>query len=188
MNRISRQLLKIAREINALDEEEQKLDIAQKQGKKYILHHKEGNLWRIQACKDFVCQDEKIKKGDFGSLIESEKNLSHDGNCWVYDDAKVFGRAQISEDARVQDTAQVSDDAKVFGRACVVDHAKVYGNACVYGNAYVDNSLVQENAQFFGNAKIYNNAVIYGDAKIYGNAQIWSDVKVNYDVKDKEIK
>ena len=69
MNKISKQLLKIAREVKALDEEgdgsgfqfyhdqenneQERLDMAQKQGKKYILHHKEGNLWRIQACKDF---------------------------------------------------------------------------------------------------------------------------------------
>ena len=39
------------------------------------------------ACKDFG----NIKKGDFGGYVESEKNLSHEGNCWVYDGAKVYG-------------------------------------------------------------------------------------------------
>ena len=86
MNRISKQLLLIAREIKALDEEgngsgfqlwhdhenaeQERLDIVQKQGKKYILHHKEKDLWRIQACKDFS----DVKKGDFGGLIQKEDN------------------------------------------------------------------------------------------------------------------
>ena len=86
MNRISKQLLLIAREIKALDEEgngsgfqlwhdhenaeQERLDIVQKQGKKYILHHKEKGLWRIQACKDFS----DVKKGDFGGLIQKEDN------------------------------------------------------------------------------------------------------------------
>ena len=106
MNRISKQLLKIAREVSALDEEgdgsgfqiwhdhenaeQERLDIAQKQGKKYILHHKEGSLWRIQACKNFG----GVKKGDFGGLIASEKNLSHDGNCWVYNNANSTQKRQ----------------------------------------------------------------------------------------------
>lgn len=34
-------------------------------------------LYRIEALKDFG----KIKKGDKGGFIESEKNLTHDGNA-----------------------------------------------------------------------------------------------------------
>ena len=33
--------------------EQDRLDEAEKQGKKYILHHKERGFWRIQACKNF---------------------------------------------------------------------------------------------------------------------------------------
>ncbi|WP_375607463.1 MULTISPECIES: hypothetical protein [unclassified Bartonella] len=48
-------------------------------------------LHRIRALRDFG----KVKKGDLGGFIEKEKNLGHDGNCWVYDDAKVLERATI---------------------------------------------------------------------------------------------
>ena len=52
--------------------------------KKYELipSDKEG-LYRIKAVKDFS----NVKKGDIGGYIEGEKNLSHDGNCWIYDNA-----------------------------------------------------------------------------------------------------
>ena len=200
MNRISKELLKIAREITALDEEgdgssfqilhdqdnfeQNQLDMAEKQGKKYILHHKDGNLWRIKACKDF----NDVKKGDFGGLIQSERNLSHEGNCWVYDSAQVYDYAQVYDNAKVYEralvcyNAQVYDNAQIFGRACIFENAQVYGNAKVYLNA-----------QVYGQAKVYDSAQVYdyawvsGDASVCGNAKIHGEANVDYDVKDQEI-
>ena len=37
-------------------------------------------LHRIRALKDFA----DVKAGDLGGYVESEDNLSHEGNCWVY--------------------------------------------------------------------------------------------------------
>ena len=188
MNRISRELLSIAREIKALDEEgdgsgfqyyhdqenyeQEMFDRAQKEGKKYILHHKEGKLWRIQACKNFS----HIFKGDFGGLIESENNLSQKGDCWisdnaqVYDKAKVYGNAQVYGDAIVSDFAQVHGNAKVSGISTVIsDFAQVYENAQI-----CDYSQVCANAQVCGSAVIQNSTI---------SGMAWID----YNVKDKEI-
>ena len=55
-------------------------------------------LYRIEAVKEFA----DVKKGDKGGWIESENNLSQDGNCWIYDNAKVY-----------------DDDARVMGNACI---------------------------------------------------------------------
>ena len=83
--------------------------------KKYRLTEettKVGNrtLYRIQALRDFG----NVTKGDIGGYIESEKNLSQDGNAWVYGNARVYG------DARVSGNAQVSGDAdiKTTGDIC----------------------------------------------------------------------
>ena len=72
-------------------------------------------LYRIEALKDFS----DVKAGDLGGYIESEDNLSHDGNAWVYDNACV------------------RDNAWVYDNACVRDNAWVYDNACVRDNAWV---------------------------------------------------
>ena len=40
----------------------------------------------------------RISTGEIGGFIESEKNLAHDGDAWVY------GAAQVSGDARVKDS------------------------------------------------------------------------------------
>ena len=44
-------------------------------------------LHRIKALRNFG----DVKAGDIGGWIESEKNLSHDGLCWVYDKASDVG-------------------------------------------------------------------------------------------------
>ena len=43
-----------------------------------------------------------MKKGNLGGWIESEDNLSHDGNCWVFDEAGVYGAAEIGGNAVVK--------------------------------------------------------------------------------------
>ena len=75
-------------------------------------------LHRIQALRDFG----RVKAGDLGGYIEKEDNLSHEGDCWVDDDAKVFGKARVYEHARV------FDNAWVYGKARVFDDAEVCGN------------------------------------------------------------
>ena len=78
-------------------------------------------LKRIRALKDFG----DVEKGDIGGWIEKEENLSHIGDCWVYDSAKVY------------DSAEVYGSAKVYGSAEVSCLAEVYGSAKVYGSAEV---------------------------------------------------
>lgn len=93
---------------------EEKLKTYQeKMNKKYILtdektgvHDDHGTLlYRIKAIRDF----KDVKVGDLGGFVESEKNLSQDGNSWVFDNAKVF------DDAEVYGNAKVTGDAKVYG-------------------------------------------------------------------------
>ena len=64
--------------------------------KKYRLTEettKVGNrpLYRIQALRDFG----NVKEGDFGGYIESEKNLSQDGDASVSGNAVVYGKAEL---------------------------------------------------------------------------------------------
>ena len=102
-------------------------------------------LHRIRALKDFGY----VEAGDLGGWIEKEENLSHDGRCWVYGTARVYGDAQVSGDAWVYGTA------------------RVYGNAQVSGDAWVsDDARVSGNAQVSGYARVFGNAWVAGDAEI----------------------
>ena len=126
-------------------------------------------LFRIKALVAFG----NVEKGELGGFIEKEDNLSHDGEAWVYGDARVSGNALVSGDARVYGDARVSDNALVYGNAWVSGNAQVSGNARVSGNAWVyGNARVSGNAWVSGNAQVYGDALVYGNAWVSGNAQV----------------
>ena len=93
----------------------------------------EGNLFRIKALKDF----EDVKKGDLGGLVSGEHNLSQQGKCWVYNNARVFGNAIVFGNAKIYGNAIVFEDARVFGNAIIYGNARVFGNTVIFGNAEV---------------------------------------------------
>ena len=111
-------------------------------------------LYRIEALKDFC----NVKKGDKGGYVESEKNLSQDGDCWIH------GYAKVCNDAKVCGNAQIFNNAQIFGNAEIYYNAKVHCNAEVFDNACV-----------FGNAQVYGNAQVCGKAWVSGDAEIKND-------------
>ena len=159
-------------------------------------------LYRIKALRDFKCGGTCVHAGDLGGYIESEDNLSHEGSCWVFDDAKVYDSARVSDDACVSVTAEVSAYAEVYDQAVVSDyavvrgHAKVYGAAkvfemgyvighsevsgevCVSGTSTVDDSIVSDSAYITGDSNISKGAVVRGKATVSGNAIICGDAVV----------
>lgn len=78
-------------------------------------------LYRIEALKDFG----DVRKGDKGGFVESDKNLSQEGDCWVCGDAKVCGNAEVYGNALVRGDAEVCGNAKVYGNAEVRGDAKI---------------------------------------------------------------
>ncbi len=71
-------------------------------------------LHRIRALRDF----NDVKAGDLGGFIEKEENLSHEGNCWIYNNAKICGCARI------------------YGNAVIFGNAVIYGNAEIYNGKW----------------------------------------------------
>ncbi len=117
-------------------------------------------LFRIIALKSFL----DVQIGEFGGWVESEANLSQDGDCWVYDEAIIMDNAVVSEDAQIYDNAVVSEDAKVFGSAHVYNQAKVYGDAQVSDNVKLRNFVkVYGNSKLSGNFTLKNEFDIFGD-------------------------
>lgn len=121
------------------------------------IEHEGRTLYRIKALRDFS----SVKAGDIGGYVQSEDNLSHKRDCWVYDNAKVFNSAKIHDNAKVRGNAQIYGDAEVFGSARIHGNAKIYDEAGIF-----DNATVFENARVCNNARIKYNARVYGNAKI----------------------
>ena len=130
-------------------------------------------FYRVKALRDF----NDVKKGDIGGYIEGEKNLSHDGNCWIYDNAVVRDNARVFGNAIIRDNAVVHGDARIYDYVIVCDNAEVCGAAVVCNSANV-----YHNARVFGNAIIRNNAVVHGDARIYDYVIVCDNADVHGEV------
>lgn len=153
-----------------------------------------GTVYRIQALKDI---NDYIKKGDIGGWVSSENNLSHDGTCWidnnavvcekarvkdnayVYDNAMIYGHAIISGNAKVsgnaflEDECHVHGDARVFGTPIICDSANIYGNSAIFDVATIyDNAIVEEFGSVKENARVHGNCRITGIASISGDADV----------------
>lgn len=63
--------------------------------------------------------------------MQSEENLSQEGTCWIYDEAKVYDRSKVLDNAIITDLANVFDDSIVRKNAIVLDYNHVYKKAVV---------------------------------------------------------
>ena len=103
-------------------------------------------LYRIQAEKDFF----DVKKGDLGGFVESEENLSHQGDCWVYNQAIV------------KDNASVRGNAMLLHKSVAQDFALIDGYSRILGN-----SIIKDKAQVLGETIVNDQCIIYGNAKLH---------------------
>lgn len=136
-----------------------------------------------------------IRAGDIGGWIESEANLSHDGNCWVDDNARVYGTSSVKDDAyvgnnadvcsstvannaRVVDNAEIShfsevlEAAFVSGDAVVTDHSKISEKAIVGDNAFIASSTISGCASVLDEARVEDDSTVFENAVVYMNAVV----------------
>ena len=148
--------------------------------KKYRLTHETRVLrcatyYRIEALKDFG----DVKSGDKGGFVQSEQNLSHQGNAWIYGDALVSDNARVYDDARIYNKARVRGNAKVFDQAVVDGMAEIYENAQVYAQSVIyGEAEVSGDAVVCGNAEVYDSAWVYDNAIVGGNAEICCGARI----------
>lgn len=114
-------------------------------------------LYRIVALKDFG----KIKKGTIGGFVESEENLSQDGDCWIHDDAKVLNGAVVKDGAQVNNHSVIKDDAVIMGKSETIGHAMISDS--VVG----DNAVISENVCVFSNSYIGGDIILAGNMDLY---------------------
>ena len=96
----------------------------------YCTKHK---YFRIKSLKNF----HNVRKGEIGGLVRNYHNLSQEGGCWIYDDARVKDNAKISEDAHITDTAIISDNVQISGFTVIGGDVVVYGDKIITKGTYV---------------------------------------------------
>lgn len=101
-----------------------------------IIEYKGRRLTRIRATRDFgrfVYCGLGIKAGELGGYIESEKNLSQKGDCWIYPNAKAMDNSQVKDNAELLDYAEIYDEAIVCDDARIYDYGEVHDDIKVGG-------------------------------------------------------
>ena len=86
-------------------------------------------LHRIKALRDFG----DIKIGDLGGYVENENNLSHEGNCWIYDDAKAMDYSVISDNSRMYNNSKMYDYSIMHGNSTMYEDSEMHDEEVLYG-------------------------------------------------------
>lgn len=145
-------------------------------------------MYRIRALKDFS----DVKKGDLGGYVESEENLSQEGNCWIYDasivglGAKVIDNAVVRGFSSVINGSEISDDAIVEKSSvideysAVSDQSRVTKTVMVGGSAVLFKSVVNSGS-VLEEGSIVCNATVGPNVNISNGADISFDVSSDED-------
>lgn len=145
-------------------------------------------LHRIRALKDFG----DVKAGDLGGYVGGISNLCRRGHCWVYDDAAVYGCAQVTEDGKIKNNARAYDYGRISGQATVSMNARICGRASIAGCATIqDDAVINGRAKISGKttiggsatvtdaAEVYGTSFISGSTRIYGKARVYGAVRLS---------
>ena len=132
-------------------------------------------LRRIRALRDFG----NVEQGELGGFVQSEANLSHYGESWVYSNAKVFNSARVIDNGKVFYEAEVYENAivikdsrvdykaRVCGQAILTDFASVEGKVFVCGQA-----IIKDHANVYGRAWIGGNAIVSRHSCVGGKTYV----------------
>lgn len=113
-------------------------------------------LRQIEALRDF----NDVKAGTLGGWIEEESNLSHEGQCWIYDEnSVVFAGATVRGNARVTQPCTLSHGASLAGE-CWIDRAEISHGAAISERAMVQASVVRGECRIYGDARVMNQSQV----------------------------
>lgn len=128
-----------------------------------------GNeLYKIVAAKTFeTVEGYEVQAGETGGWIEKPENLDQDGQCWVADEAIVFGgSACVKDNALVADNAvcegSACEDAVVRGEASIKSKAICMGHSLICDSAIV-NGIVRGYATVAEKANVKEGTLVEGD-------------------------
>ena len=148
-------------------------------------------LHQIMATKSFS----NVNEGDLGGWVKSEMNLSQEGDCWLYDNSKAYGKSRVYENAKLYDNSEVFDNAKVYGNTTLHGHTLVRDFADIYGMTKITESRIMDNAIISDSrilsktticdTAIIQNAVISEHCLIGGNALVQCTVDSNSEIGGK---
>ena len=132
---------------------------------------------RIRALRDIPAVG--VKMGDLGGFVESEKNLSQCGNCWIFDSAIAMDNAWVTGNAQMHGHSQMFDNAKLWDYSQMWDNSQMFGSSLMWDNSQMfDDSQMWGSSRMSGNSKMFDNAKMWDDSQMFGSSRISGDSKM----------
>ena len=122
-------------------------------------------LYRIRALRNFS----DVDTGELGGWVESESNLSQEGDCWIYDNAKCVDNARMYDNSTIYNNSEIHHNARMYDNSTIYDDGKMYDNASMYDNRKKKkNSIMCSSSRMYDNSRMCNNSILKGNDKLYG--------------------
>ena len=129
-------------------------------------------LYRIRALKNFS----DIKKGDLGGWVSSENNLSQEGNCWIYNEAKCMDNARMYDNSCMYDYSEMYDSSRMHGDSKMYNYSEMHNSSRMYGYSKMyDSSEMHDSSTMYGNSIMYGNSMMCGYSKMFDNTEMFDD-------------
>ena len=122
-------------------------------------------LYRVIALKDFA----NVKKGDLGGWVSSEDNLSHYGNCWVYNNAMCMDNSRMFDNSKMYNGSRMFGNSRMHDDSIMFNNSTMYGSSGMNGNSKMhDNTIMCGHSRMYDNSRMCNNSILKGNDKLYG--------------------
>ena len=112
-------------------------------------------LYRIKALRNFG----NVKKGDIGGFVESEYNLSHEGNCWIFDNAKAMDNSRIYDNSKMYNNSEMVGNSEMWGNSILKGRENLYGKLVSKVDKFIDIANPQQGRIVTGVLK--NGKILY---------------------------
>lgn len=105
-----------------------------------------------------------IPAGTIGGWIQKQYNLSIQDECWVGEQAMVFGNARVRQSSYVGGNACIYGAANIRGHSNIRDHAQIFGNAQIgdYDDGFINHYSGIINPSDYGLGTGYQSTYGYG--------------------------
>ena len=88
-------------------------------------------VFRIRALLDIPRYNVRI--GELGGFVESEANLSQEGDCWVADNAIVSDNATVKDDVVAWNCSRMTGNSSLTGESTIYDKVQLTDQVSVSG-------------------------------------------------------
>ena len=72
-------------------------------------------------------------------MLRKKNNLSQEGYCWIFNNAKIYENAIVAGDVQIYHNAQVYGNAWIYDDAFICDNARIYGFAKIFNKKWDQN-------------------------------------------------